>query len=87
MGDVATEKLITAGLLFAVMAAVTALGAWIVSRFRGRKVDEGPTTSELLSKFRDLYEQGELSDQEFRKIKTLLKDKLQQELSSNTEQG
>ncbi len=87
MGDLATQKLITAGLLFAVMAAVTALGAWIVSRFRGRKGDEGPTVSELFSKFRELHEQGELSDQEFRNIKTLLKDKLQQELNNNSEQG
>ncbi|HZZ27032.1 MAG TPA: hypothetical protein VFE46_03415 [Pirellulales bacterium] len=87
MGDPTTQKLITAGLLFAAMAAVTALGAWVVSRFRNRKVDEGPVLSELLSNFRELHRQGKLSDQEFRNIKTLLAEKIQQQVKDNSEQG
>jgi hypothetical protein len=87
MGDPAAQKLITAGLLFAAMAVLAALGAWIVSRFRGGKEDEGPAVSELLSNFRDLHEQGKLSDEEFRNIKTLLAQKIQQELNDNSEQG
>jgi len=87
MGDPAAQKLITAGLLFAAMAVLAALGAWIVSRFRGSKGDEGPAVSELLSKFRELHEQGKLSDEEFRNIKTLLAEKIQQELNDNSEPG
>jgi hypothetical protein len=87
MGDNATQTLIHAGLLFAGMAALAALGVWIVSRFRGGKGSEQPVSSELLSKFRDLHEQGELSDEEFRNIRTLLAEKLQQELNDNAEKG
>ena len=43
--------------------------------------------SELLSNFRDLFDQGKLSDAEFRNIKTLLKERLQQELSGSGEPG
>ena len=49
--------------------------------------DEGPVSSELLSKFRDLHEEGKLSDEEFRNIKTLLAEKIQQELNDNSEPG
>jgi hypothetical protein len=81
------EPLVRAALLFAVIAVLAALGALIVSRFRGREDEEQPVASEMLSKFRDLHTQGELSDEEFRKVKTLLKDQLQQELSDSDERG
>lgn len=56
---------------------------WIVSKFRGGADDDQLSASELLSNFRDLFDQGKLSDQEFRNIKTLLKDQLDKELSSS----
>jgi hypothetical protein len=87
MGDTTAQTLIHAGLLFAAMGVLAALGIWIMSRFRGGKGRDRPVASELLSKFRDLHEQGELSDQEFRNIKTLLAEKLQQELKDNAEKG
>jgi len=81
------EALVRAALLFAGIAALTGLGALIVSRFRGSTKDEERPASEMLSKFRDLHEQGELSETEFRNIKTLLSDQIQQELKDNEEQG
>jgi hypothetical protein len=87
MGDTETQTLVHAGLLFAVIAGLAALGIWIVARFRGSKGSDQPMASELLSKFRDLHEQGELSDKEFRNIKTLLAEKLQRELNDNAEKG
>ena len=78
--------LVRAGLLFAAIAVLTGLGALVVSRFRGLAEDDQPSASQILSNFRELHEQGKLNDQEFRNIKTLLKDKLQQELSNNEEQ-
>jgi len=87
MGDTETQTLVHAGLLFAVIAGLAALGIWIVARFRGSKGSDRPVASELLSKFRDLHEQGELSDKEFRNIKTLLAEKLQRELNDNAEKG
>ena len=87
MGDTATQTLIQAGLLFAAIAGLAALGIWIMARFRGGAGSDQPAASELLSKFRDLHERGELSDKEFRNIKTLLAEKLQQELKDNAEKG
>jgi len=81
------EALVRAALLFAAIAALTGLGALVVSRFRGSTKDEERPASQMLSKFRDLHEQGELSETEFRNIKTLLSDQIQQELKDNEEQG
>jgi len=81
------EALVRAALLFAAIAALAGLGALIVSRFRGSTKDEERPASQMLSKFRDLHEQGELSETEFRNIKTLLSDQIQQELKDNEEQG
>jgi hypothetical protein len=81
------EALIRVALLFAAIAAVTGLGAFVVARFRGGMKEERHTTSELLTKFRDLHEQGKISDAEFRNIKTLLSDKRPQELNDNAQQG
>jgi len=49
--------------------------------------DERHTTSELITKFRDLHDQGKISDAEFRNIKTLLSDKPPQELNENAQKG
>lgn len=79
MSEFLAHPLVRAGLLFVAMAVLAAVGALIVSRFRGRADEEQPMASEILSNFRELHEEGELSDQEFRKIKTLLADKIQPE--------
>ncbi len=87
MADLLAHPLVRAGLLFLAMAVLSGLGAFIVSRFRDGKEEEQPTASEMLTKFRDLHDQGELSDEEFRNIKTLLADELQQQLSDKEQQG
>ena len=87
MGDAATGTLIHAGLLFAVIGVLAGFGVWIVVRFRGNTDSDQPGASELLSKFRELRDQGELSDEEFRNIKTLLAERLQQELNDDSQQG
>ena len=76
------RPLVHAGLLFAAIAVLTGLGAFVVSRFRGGREDDQPTASELLTKFRELHEQGELSDEEFRNIKANLAQRLEAELKS-----
>jgi hypothetical protein len=87
MAELLAHPLVRAGLLFAVIAVLAGIGALIVSKFRGGEEEEQPQASELLTNFRELHEQGELSAQEFRKIKTLLAEKLQQELSDKGEPG
>ena len=81
------EALVEAALLFAAITALAGLGALVVSKFRGSTKDEERPASQMLSNFRDLAEQGELSETEFRNIKTLLSDKIQEELKDSEEQG
>ena len=81
------EALVEAALLFAAIAALAGLGALVVSKFRGSTKDEERPASQMLSNFRNLHEQGELSETEFRNIKTLLSDKIQEELKDSEEQG
>ncbi len=66
------ESLLRAALLFAAMFALTALGLAIVRRVRGRDNQDTLDANEIMSNFRQLYEQGGLSDEEYRTIKSKL---------------
>ena len=79
------HPLVRVGLLLLAIAVLAAVGA-LMSRFRDRAEEDQLGASELLSNFRELHEEGELSEQEFRKIKTLLAAKLEQELKDNGKQ-
>ena len=71
----------------AVLVVLVAVSVYLVSRFRDETIQQEPTASELLSKFRKLHSRGELSDQEFRTIKTMLATQLQEELKDNGQTG
>ncbi len=64
-------------------AACGAGGVYVVLRVRRELKEAAPGASELMSDFRDLRSQGELSEQEFRTIKTLLGDQLEKELKDH----
>lgn len=64
----------------AVCAILTAVAIYISGRIRSLSAQQEPTASELLSKFRDLHSKGELTDAEFREIKTTLAPRLQDDL-------
>jgi len=83
----AFESLSKAGLLFAAIFVMTAIGVAIVRRYRGSAADDMPPTSEMMSKFRELHAQGGLSDEEFRTIKTKLAAELRIELNDNSSNG
>ncbi len=74
----AFEQLSQAGLLFAAIFVITALGIAVVRRYRGGAAEDGQYGSEMISNFSELHSEGGLSDEEFRTIKT----KLASELSS-----
>lgn len=67
-------------LLFAGMAALLAVGFYVIQRFRSSLKDDLPSASDHISHFRELRSQGKLSDEEYRTIKTQLAKKLQDEL-------
>jgi len=74
-----------------VWAAVGAIGvavaAYVIGKIRAEPAKQEPDASELMSKFRDLHSKGELTDAEFRTIKTTLAARLQEELKDNGETG
>ncbi len=68
-------------LSFAVIFLLIAAGAYVVSKFRDVAEDDRLDANELLTNFREMHSRGELSDQEFRNIKSNLAQQLRNELS------
>ena len=74
-------------LWLAVLASLIAVVVCVIGKLRAEAAQQEPTASELISKFRELHSKGELSDAEFRTIKTTLAEQLQEELKRNGETG
>jgi uncharacterized membrane protein len=74
-------------LWLAILAALIAVAVYVILKIRAKTLQNEPRTSEILSKFRDLHSQGELSDEEFRTIKTTLAADLQKELNDSGKTG
>jgi len=68
-------------------AIMIAVLAYIIGKIRAESTQQEPGASELMSKFRDLHSKGELSDAEFRTIKTALAVQMQEELKDNGDTG
>ncbi len=81
------EPLVRAALLFAGIFVAIAVGLAVVRSYRGGRAEDRLGSSDLMTKFRDLHEQGGLSDEEFRTIKTQLARELKTELNSNKDSG
>ena len=76
-------------IVFAVAALVVVLAvlAYVVGRLREVYLEKGATANELLTDFRELHSQGELSDDEFRTIKGMLAERAQREWKENAQGG
>ena len=70
----------SAVLWITVLLVMLAVGYYVVRRFRDRIDDDRQTASELLTNFREMRQEGDISEMEFRTIKTVLGRKLQDEL-------
>jgi uncharacterized membrane protein len=66
---------------------LTAVGYYVVRRFRDRTDDDRLTANQMLTKYRELQHRGDISDAEYRTIKTVLGEKLQQELNNSESDG
>ena len=64
-----------------------AIAWYVVGRFREGIDDNQPNASQLLTNFRELHQQGDIDDAEFRTIKTVLGAKLQKELNDTDGRG
>lgn len=81
------KNLVQFAFWFSVVLFIIAVGIYILGKFRGGAEKDTPITSELISTFRELHEQGDLSDEEYRTIKAKLTIRFQQELNSDEEKG
>ena len=56
------------------------IGVLVVQKFRGGTADKAATTNETLANFQEMRERGDISDADYRKIKSVLGAQLQGEL-------
>jgi hypothetical protein len=81
------ESLVQAALLFAAIFVLTAIVLAVARRFRGRAAQDKLDRHQMMTNFRDLYDRGGLSDEEFRTIKAKLASELKAELNDNSSAG
>ena len=67
-------------LYVAALLILMTMGCYIVLRFRDRTDEDQLKANELLTNFREIHQQGDINDTEYRTIKTTLGVKLQDEL-------
>lgn len=87
MAEFLTTPVAQAVLWTATLAFLAAFGYYLMRRFRDGADDNREGTHELLTNFREMHHGGELSDAEFRTIKSVLGAKLQQELNDHDNAG
>lgn len=69
----------------AILAILIAIGVYVIARVRSMAKGGDTTGNQWLTKFRDLHSEGGLSDEEYRTIKSVLAQRLQQQLSGAEE--
>ncbi len=82
MAEFLASPLASVVMLFALTAILVAGGIYVIGKVRAGIRRKEPPTSEWLTNFKELHAKGELSDEEFRTIKAVLAERLQQELNS-----
>ena len=71
----------------AVLATVLVVAYYIVRSFGDRSDNDGQTLDKALTNFREIHHQGEITDGEFRDIKTLMGAQLQSRTRDDGETG
>jgi uncharacterized membrane protein len=70
-----------------VLAMLLVVGAYLIGKARAWRNEKPAGSSELLTRFRELHGKGQLSDEEFRTIKSVLSERLEREWMGNGEEG
>ena len=65
-----------------VLSLLIAVALMVVRKLRDQTVGSRQTANDLLTNFQELNQQGEFSDAEFRKIKSVLGNQLQRDVKS-----
>lgn len=72
-------------LMLAVLVVLVIVGVYVVLRFRGFNDDDVAEPQDVLTNFRELHERGDISDAEYRQLKTALSKQTQDALSDEGE--
>jgi uncharacterized membrane protein len=72
-------------ILIALAAALVAGGIYVIGRVRASLRGKDPPSSQWMTNFKELHAKGELSDEEYRTIKSVLAERLESELNSTDE--
>ncbi len=79
----AAQLAIWVSVLFALIVV-----AWIVvQRFRGGAASEGQRDGDLLTKFQEMRQEGDISETEYRTIKSVLGEQLQRDVKDGKSKG
>ena len=87
MQEFLTTTTARAVLWVAILMVILAVGYYLVRSFRDRSDDDRQTASDLLTNFREMHHEGDISEKEFRTIKTVLGQKLQEEMKDPEDEG
>ena len=74
-------------LVITLVAMLSATGRYLVSKLRGGSDEDQPITSDMLTNMQKMHQKGDLSEEEFRTIKTHLAARLKDELKDDKQQG
>jgi uncharacterized membrane protein len=69
------------------LAVVLVLGYYIVQKFRDGTGEDRLTANELMTNFREMNREGDITDEEFRTIKTVLREPLKSEVKDSSDEG
>ncbi len=87
MGEILASPAAELVIWAAVLAALVAVGIYVIGKVREKNQEADRPASGLLTKFRELHSRGGLSDVEYRTIKSVLAEQIQDELNEKDEKG
>ena len=76
-----------AAFLLGVIFAITVAGILFLKRWRGHADKEMSVTSDMTTTFRELHVRGDLNDDEYRTIKTVLEDEYRKDSGDSGRTG
>ena len=77
MGQPSLETWIQLCVWGAILLGLIIVATLVVQRFRGSAAETGARPGELLTNFQEMRERGDISDADYRRIKSVLGDKIQ----------
>lgn len=87
MRSLSAETLSQIMLAMGMLIGLVIVATLVVQRFRGGAAERGFSSGELLANFQEMRGRGDISDADYRKIKSVLGDKLQGELKDDKDKG